>query len=148
MGLLLVILTSSINILVLYLLGLLAIYLQIDICPRFIYKLILFLNKIIKICFTNCFKLDFKLCFNYVLNYVLNCVLNCVSLYVSICILVYVSTSCFNLSSISIKGIILSHNYKFISRVGFTKGFTSVLRRIILSLASWQLSIYTSLNFH
>jgi len=102
-GLLLVILTSSINILVLYLLVLLAIYLQIDICPRFIYKLILFLNKIIKICFTNCFKLDFKLCFNYVLscvlkyvlNYVLNCVLNCVLFYVSICILVYIATPMF-----------------------------------------------------
>ena len=53
-GLLLVILTSSINILVIYLLVLLAIYLlvllaiylQIDIYPRFIYKLILFLNWI------------------------------------------------------------------------------------------------------
>ena len=44
--LLLVILTSSINILVIYLLVLLAIYLQIDIYPRFIYKLILFLNWI------------------------------------------------------------------------------------------------------
>ena len=42
-GLLLVI-TSSINILVIYLLVLLAINLQIDIYPRFIYKLILFLN--------------------------------------------------------------------------------------------------------
>ena len=41
-----VILTSSINILVIYLLVLLAIYLQIDIYPRFIYKLILFLNWI------------------------------------------------------------------------------------------------------
>ena len=46
MELLLVILTSSINILVIYLLVLLAIYLQIDIYPRFIYKLILFLNWI------------------------------------------------------------------------------------------------------
>ena len=45
-GLLLLILTSNINILVLYLLVLLAIYLQIDIYPRFIYKLILFLNWI------------------------------------------------------------------------------------------------------
>ena len=45
-GLLLVILTSSINLLVIYLLVLLAIYLQIDIYPRFIYKLILFLNWI------------------------------------------------------------------------------------------------------
>ena len=44
--LLLVILTSSINILVINLLVLLAIYLQIDIYPRFIYKLILFLNWI------------------------------------------------------------------------------------------------------
>jgi len=43
-GLSLVIPTSSINILVIYLLVLLAIYLQIDIYPRFIYKLILFLN--------------------------------------------------------------------------------------------------------
>ena len=45
-GLLLVILTSSINILVLYLLVLLAIYLQIDIYPPFIYKFIPFLNWI------------------------------------------------------------------------------------------------------
>ena len=44
LGLLLVIPTSSINILVIYLLVLLAIYLQIDIYPPFIYKLILFLN--------------------------------------------------------------------------------------------------------
>ena len=43
-GLLLVILTSSINIPVIYLLVLLAIYLQIDIYPGFIYKLILFPN--------------------------------------------------------------------------------------------------------
>ena len=43
-GLLLVILTSNINILGLYLLVSLAIYLQIDIYSRFIYKLILFLN--------------------------------------------------------------------------------------------------------
>jgi len=50
--------------------------------------------------------------------------------------------------SISTKEIILFHNYKFSSRVGFTKGFTSVLRRIIISLVSWQLSIYTSLNSH
>ena len=42
----LVILTSSINILVIYLLVLHAIYLQIDIYPQFIYKLILFLNWI------------------------------------------------------------------------------------------------------
>ena len=42
--LLLVIFTNSINILVIYLLVLLAIYLQIDIYPRFIYKLLLFLN--------------------------------------------------------------------------------------------------------
>ena len=41
---LLVILTSSINIPVIYFLVLHAIYLQIDIYPRFIYKLILFLN--------------------------------------------------------------------------------------------------------
>ena len=53
-----------------------------------------------------------------------------------------------SITSISIKGIILFHNYKFISRVGFTKGFTSVLRRIIIRLVSWQLFIYTSLNFH
>ena len=45
LGLLLVIFTSSINILVLYLLVLLAIYLQIDIYLRCIYK-ILFLNWI------------------------------------------------------------------------------------------------------
>ena len=45
LGLLLVIFTSSINILVLYLLVLLAIYLQIDIYPRFIYKLILVLDS-------------------------------------------------------------------------------------------------------
>ena len=45
-GLLLGILTSSMNILVLYLLVLLAIYLQIDIYLRFIYNLILFLNWI------------------------------------------------------------------------------------------------------
>jgi len=44
--LLLVILTSSINMLVLYLLVLWAIYLQFDIYPEFIYKLILFLNWI------------------------------------------------------------------------------------------------------
>ena len=56
-------------------------------------------------------------------------------LYVSI----YVS-----ITSISTKGIILFHNYKFISRIGFT----SVLGRIIIGLASWQLSIYTSLNSH
>ena len=47
-----------------------------------------------------------------------------------------------SITSISTKEIILFYNYKFISRVGFTKGFTSVLRRIIISLASWQLSIY------
>ena len=46
LGLLLVILTSSINILVIYLLVLLAIYFQIDIYLRFIYKLILFPNWI------------------------------------------------------------------------------------------------------
>ena len=60
-------------------------------------------------------------------------------LYVSI----YVSVT-----SISTKGIILFHNYKCVSRVGFAKGFTSVLRRIIISLASWQLSIDSSLNCH
>ena len=53
-----------------------------------------------------------------------------------------------SIASISTKGIILFHNYKFVSRVGFNKGFTSVLTRIIISLASWQLSIYTSLNFY
>ena len=53
-----------------------------------------------------------------------------------------------SITSISTKGMILFHNYKFVSTVGFTKGFTSVLRKIIISLASWQLSIYTSLNFH
>ena len=37
--------------------------------------------------------------------------------------------------------MILSHNYKFISRVGFTNNSTSVLRRIIISLASWQLPL-------
>ena len=47
-----------------------------------------------------------------------------------------------SITSISIKGIILFHNYKFVSTVDFTKGFTSVLRRIIIRLASWQLSIY------
>ena len=50
--------------------------------------------------------------------------------------------------SLSTKGITLFHNYKFVSRVGFTKGFTSVLRRIIISLVSWQLFIYTGLNSH
>ena len=53
-----------------------------------------------------------------------------------------------SITSISTKGIILFHNYKFVSRVDFTKSFTSVLRRIIIGLASWQLSIYTSLNSH
>ena len=53
-----------------------------------------------------------------------------------------------SITSISTKGIILFYNYKFVSRVGFTKGFTSVLRKIIISLASWQVSIYTSLNCH
>ena len=53
-----------------------------------------------------------------------------------------------SITSTSNKELILFHNYKFISRVGFTKGFTSVLRRIIIGLASWQLSIYTSLNSH
>ena len=52
------------------------------------------------------------------------------------------------ITSISTKEIILFHNYKFVSRVGFTNAFTSILRRIIISLASWQLSIYTSLNSH
>jgi len=46
--------------------------------------------------------------------------------------------------SICTKGIILFYNYKFVLRVGFT----SVLGRIIIGLASWQLSIYTSLNSH
>jgi len=53
-----------------------------------------------------------------------------------------------SITSISTKGIILFYDYRFVSRVGFTKGFTSVLRRIVISLASWQLSIYTSLNSH
>jgi len=53
-----------------------------------------------------------------------------------------------SITSISTKGIILFHNYKFVSRISFTKGFTSVLRRIIIRLASWQLSIYSSLNSH
>ena len=53
-----------------------------------------------------------------------------------------------SITNINTKGIILFHNYKFVSRIGFTKGFTSVLRSIIISLVSWQPSIYTSLNFH
>ena len=43
--------------------------------------------------------------------------------------------------SINIKGIILLYNSKFVSGIGFT----SVLGRIIIGLASWQMSIYTSL---
>ena len=46
-----------------------------------------------------------------------------------------------SITSIRTKEIILFYNYKFVSSVGFTKGFTSVLRRIIISLTSWQLSI-------
>jgi len=53
-----------------------------------------------------------------------------------------------SISSINTKAIILFHNYRFVSSVGFTKGFTSLLRRIIISLASWQLSIHSSLNCH
>ena len=53
-----------------------------------------------------------------------------------------------SITSISTKGIILFDNYKFVSSIGFTEGFASVLRRIIMSLASWQLSIYTSPNSH
>jgi len=75
-GLLLVIFTSSINILVLYLLVLLAIYLQIDIYPRFIYKIntISKLDIIIllQICFINCFKLYFNLDFILYFNLCFN----------------------------------------------------------------------------
>ena len=77
MGLLLVILTSSINILVIYLPVLLAIYLQID-TGEYNYLLT-------------------KSVLSIVLNCVLNCVLIRVSFYVSICVLIYVSTPCFNL---------------------------------------------------
>ena len=137
MKVLLVILTGSISVLVF----------SSSIWLQFIYKLIfiydLFLNW-----YYFWIKCDYHI-IKSVLSFVLNSVLICVSIYVSICVLnlfqlhfsIYVS-----IISIDTKGIILFHNDKFVSRVVFTKGFTSVLRGIIISLASWQLSIYISLN--
>ena len=84
------------------------------------------------------FKL-YMLCFNLYFNLCCKLFQFHVSIYVSI---IY----------IGIKDIILFCNYRFVSSVGFakcfTKSFTSVLEKIIIGLASWQLSIYTSLNFY
>jgi len=83
--LLLVILTSSINILVLA-------------CNVFINwylsEIYLRINTISKLKYNN---LITKSVLSFVLNHVLNCILNHVSIYVSICIFIYVSTPCFNL---------------------------------------------------
>ena len=85
--LLLVIFTSSINILVLYLLVLLAIYLQINSYPRFttwyyfsigynnlITKSVL--SIVLKLCIKLCYKLCFKLCFNLYFNLCFNLCFN------------------------------------------------------------------------
>ena len=114
------------------------IYVQINTISK-LHIINLLQNLCFKLCFKISFKLYFKLCFNFGFQSMFQSVFQSVfQLHVSIYILI---------TSISTKGIILFCNYKFVSRVSFTKGSTSVLRRIIISLASWQLSIY-SLNFH
>ena len=52
-------------------------------------------------------------------------------LHVSIYVSIYVS-----IISIDTKGIILFHNYKLVSRIGFTRSSINLLGRIIIGLAS------------